>query len=38
MAGTPAQQAAAIEILAESRRKLYALLAEEPAPADPGTS
>ena len=36
MAGTPAQQAAAIEILAESRRKLYALLAEDPA--DDGTS
>ena len=30
MAGTPAQQAAAVEILAESRRKLYALLAEDP--------
>ena len=34
--GTPAQQAAATEILTETRRKLYALLAE--APADPGES
>ena len=30
MAGTPAQQAAATEILAETRRKLYSILAESP--------
>src|SRR3954467_9948245 len=36
MAGTPTQLAAAVEILAETRRKLYALLAEDPA--DEGTS
>ncbi len=36
VAGTAAQQSAAVEILAETRRKLYALLAEDPA--DPGTS
>jgi DNA-binding PadR family transcriptional regulator len=36
LAGTPEQQATAVEILAETRRKLYALLAEDPA--DPGTS
>jgi DNA-binding PadR family transcriptional regulator len=36
MAGTPAQQSAAVEILAETRRKLYALLAEDPV--DPGAS
>jgi DNA-binding PadR family transcriptional regulator len=36
MAGTTAQQMAAVEILAETRRKLYALLAEDPV--DPGTS
>src|SRR3954463_15826131 len=36
MAGTPAQLAAAVEILAETRRKLYALLAEDPA--DEGTN
>jgi DNA-binding PadR family transcriptional regulator len=36
MAGTAAQQSAAVEILAETRRKLYALLAEDPA--DPGIS
>ena len=34
--GTPAQQTAAAEILMETRRKLYALLAE--APADPADS
>ncbi len=36
MAGTPAQQAAAAALLAETGRKLYAILAEEPA--EPGTS
>jgi DNA-binding PadR family transcriptional regulator len=36
LAGTPDQQTAAVEILADTRRKLYALLAEDPA--DPGTS
>ena len=36
LAGTPQQQTAAVEILADTRRKLYALLAEDPA--DPGTS
>jgi DNA-binding PadR family transcriptional regulator len=36
LAGTSDQQAAAVEILAETRRKLYAILAEDPA--DPGTS
>src|SRR3954451_10099611 len=36
MAGTPTQLAAAVEILAETRRKLYALLAEDPA--DEGTN
>jgi DNA-binding PadR family transcriptional regulator len=36
IAGTPAQQAAATALLAETGRKLYAILAEEPA--DPGTS
>jgi hypothetical protein len=30
-AGTPAQQEAAIAILTEARRKLYAILAEDPA-------
>jgi DNA-binding PadR family transcriptional regulator len=30
MAGTPEQQAAATELLAETRRKLYAILAEDP--------
>jgi DNA-binding PadR family transcriptional regulator len=30
MAGTPTQQAAATEILAETRRKLYSILAESP--------
>jgi DNA-binding PadR family transcriptional regulator len=34
--GTPSQQAAAAEILAETRRKLYAILAESPA--EPGES
>jgi hypothetical protein len=29
-AGTPAQQAKAVEILADTRRKLYGLLAEGP--------
>ena len=28
--GTPAQQAAAADVLAETRRKLYAILAESP--------
>src|SRR6478735_8407355 len=31
LAGTPDQQTAAVEILADTRRKLYALLAEDPA-------
>jgi DNA-binding PadR family transcriptional regulator len=31
VAGTPDQQAAAVRILADTARKLYALLAEEPA-------
>jgi DNA-binding PadR family transcriptional regulator len=35
-AGTPEQQAAAVKILADTSRKLYALLAAEPD--DPGTS
>ena len=37
--GTPAQQTAAAEVLAEARRKLYSILAESPAePADDGES
>ncbi len=36
LAGTPTQQTAAIELLAETRRKLYAILAEEPA--EPGAT
>ena len=32
--GTPAQRAAATEVLAETRRKLYAILAESPADSD----
>ena len=33
-AGTPAQQAKAVEILADTRRKLYGLLAEGPEAAE----
>jgi DNA-binding PadR family transcriptional regulator len=38
VAGTPDQQAAAVRILADTARKLYALLAEEPAEAGDGES
>jgi DNA-binding PadR family transcriptional regulator len=44
IAGTPAQQAAATSVLADTARKLYAILAEPPTsnepsePTDPGTT
>jgi DNA-binding PadR family transcriptional regulator len=38
VAGTPAQQAAATAILADTSRRLYAILAEEPDDSDAGTT